>query len=166
MQTKKINCPLCHQDKTIPFIKTRGYNYTECSNCGLYYVNPQPTAESIRNFYENKNTTWNPGKETEKLNQKLVSLIKKKKPDGGVLIDFGCSEGNLLLQARKNGFNPVGLEINKTAVEYVRKNFDLNIIHGFSPDDCLSKAPKSYHQATWIGHMHWEHHQKLHQHSS
>jgi len=38
------------------------------------------------------------------------------------LLDFGCGIGNLLLQARLQGFEIYGVEANRAAIDYVRSN--------------------------------------------
>lgn len=43
------------------------------------------------------------------------------------LLDVGCSVGSLLLEARSRGYDVQGLELNKAAAEYGRRQFGLEI---------------------------------------
>ncbi len=48
-------------------------------------------------------------------------------PDGKNLLEVGCSAGYFLLRAREKGWNTYGVDIDETAVEFARKNYNLNV---------------------------------------
>lgn len=48
-----VNCPACNSNTVKKTLKKNGFNYIECSNCGMLYMSPRPTKEILSNFYKN-----------------------------------------------------------------------------------------------------------------
>ena len=58
---KEINCNLCGQNDTKLLFKSKDrrvntknktiFSVVQCKNCGLVYVNPQPSYEELKEFY-------------------------------------------------------------------------------------------------------------------
>jgi 2-polyprenyl-3-methyl-5-hydroxy-6-metoxy-1,4-benzoquinol methylase len=58
---------------------------------------------------------------------RVLSLI----PSGGRLLDVGCACGFLLVAARERGFEVHGVEPSAWATEYARREFGLDVWHGY-----------------------------------
>jgi len=109
----------------------------KCKNCGLVYVNPQPTLEYLKDFYnkgEYRAERWDyvPSymglvtKGHRKVANYLINKIKKDKPQ---LLDIGCGLTDQFEYLKESGWNPKGTELSKTFVKaYQKKGY--NIVNG------------------------------------
>src|SRR5258708_39561699 len=46
-----VSCHVCSSTDDSTYIEARGYRIARCTNCGLWFVNPQPTMGELRQFY-------------------------------------------------------------------------------------------------------------------
>jgi len=138
MQQKSSNCNACGLDKT-KFIGIReGLRVVRCRGCGLYYLNPLPEykKEEIQEIYSDDyyKDHWRGGdgrfgprmQEMLKLSAELVLNRIESYSKGGKLLEVGCGYGEVLLEARKRGWQAQGVEISQAAVNYLQK-FDLKV---------------------------------------
>lgn len=105
------------------------FEILKCTNCGLKKTYPSPDISNIMNgcniaFMQNteeweKKDTWSAG----------IARLAKKYVSGGNFLDIGCFTGRLVEAAEHMGFNPYGVEVNKTAVEYAKEK-DRNVYLG------------------------------------
>ena len=51
-------------------------------------------------------------------------------PDRENILEIGCSAGYFLIRARAKGWNAYGIDIDKNAIEYAQKNYNLNVTCG------------------------------------
>ncbi len=102
----------------------------ECINCGLVYLNPRPTQESMANFYpkdyhEDRNT------ESFKLRyQRQMEYLPKL--DSQVILDIGCARGDYLafLKACSPNIEVVGVDYFSEQVNYDYIEFHKNTLPG------------------------------------
>ena len=109
----------CTKNKKIIIFKNKNYSWSICRECCLISIDIK---KKINHFSEKKNKIFNNNNEMNtyefdnfyKKNIK-TKLLKKNK----ICLDYGCGNGNFLMQAKKKGFkNVYGYEPNK----YRRKN--------------------------------------------
>ena len=141
-----IKCILCNVDDADFFIEDEGFTAVKCKRCGLMYVNPRPEFEESKERYNDSYLT-----EAEEhiatideniLRAKLdLELIKRYKKEGRML-EIGCAEGSFLAEAKKSGYEPYGLEINKKFIEYARNKYQLANI--FEQDILESSFPERH----------------------
>jgi len=104
----------------------------QCEKCGIAYVSDPITQEEISNFYRlSEDETYleeqNAREWTFKLYLwKLNRHLSKKK---GKLLDIGTNTGLFVKLALEDGFDAVGLEPNKEAVNFAKKKYNLNLIN-------------------------------------
>lgn len=155
---EKVKCNLCSQDDTKLFAKVSYFDYlmrrpdlktdsdpilknhdlatfkfdiVTCNNCGLTYVNPRLTQDSLNSLYSDKyfkyyvdetSSAHLKRQETFKIEIKeLESLVS-----GGNILDVGCGGGFFLSSLGKK-WKKHGTEINPSAVRYGRNKFKLDI---------------------------------------
>lgn len=133
-------CPLCGGSKLTEVLEDRidyefgisnKLNYYECNNsaCGFIFANPIPSIEEIQSFY-NKYTTHNENKNISHLNflARLNKVFKDKtlskifvntQINDIKVLDFGCGNGNLLMDLKKLGIkNLYGYDFDAKALHY------------------------------------------------
>ena len=149
---KKINCNLCGSKNHIFLFKGKDrlhnvpeeFNIVKCKNCGLVFINPQPSQKELKKYYPEKYFTHQIKKNNFK--EKIRKIIYKTyhgpesnlflkflffpyhhlrgvpyKKDGKIL-DIGCGNGRFLLDCKKTGWNVYGIEIDKEASQITKKN--------------------------------------------
>jgi len=150
---KKFNisstiCPVCHHDGSSSNIISRleSRNFYNCPECGItYQVFFKELANSYRKDYffdDYKNqygcTYLEDFENIQKISvprlqiiNKLRYVINKKKNMLNLeLLDIGCAYGPFLLESKKNGYIPTGIEIIADAVKYIRSKLGFSVYSG------------------------------------
>lgn len=133
MLLEHISCDLCtSEDYIVRYRKPdnwlRGSLYqfcvVECLECGLVYVNPRPTMESMDGFYP---AGYHSGRGPERL-AKRYAVQKALLPDlsGKRVLDIGCARGDFLSYLLNTGavFEAYGVDAFSTGVSDKRIHFD------------------------------------------
>ncbi len=109
-------CPVCDNAVQVPFLKSRGYSIVRCNDCGLLFVNPRPSEESIRQLFVQEYIDSEERVEKQFISYRISSLrreaqtIRRLSPGGGKLLDIGTASGAFLgcfLGTPKMGEYPV-----------------------------------------------------------
>ncbi len=103
-----VECDLCHsKEYTVRYRKPDTWSrlnqfefpVVECNNCGLVFVNPRPTLDSMRfyypeNYYDNRD---------DELHQKRYSVQEEFLPKltNEKILDIGCARGDFLIYLKK-----------------------------------------------------------------
>jgi len=116
----QVSCRACGSLSYEGFLEGHGYRIVTCRDCGLRYVNPQPTAQELRDFYSNfdRETTWR-GDGEESFDRGMRKIILRYRRRGS-LLDVGSSRGNFLLSMRAAGFDVYGVEPSAKNSEFAR----------------------------------------------
>jgi SAM-dependent methyltransferase len=98
----------------------------QCLDCGLRYVNPQPSDRELHNFYADfdHESTWR-GDGEEAFDRAICNFVCCFRRHGSVL-DIGSSRGNSLIAMRRSGFSVYGIEPSPQNSEFARA------VHGIS----------------------------------
>ena len=128
-----VPCHVCSSTDEATYIEARGYRIARCKNCGLWFVNPQPTVDELREFY----TTYDDGEQwrnrEEHFNRVVRKAVLRLKRRGAVL-DVGCGSGNFLRCMKEAGFSAFGIEPSLPGSEYARDEHGVDIYHGLIED--------------------------------
>jgi 2-polyprenyl-3-methyl-5-hydroxy-6-metoxy-1,4-benzoquinol methylase len=116
-----------------------GFSMFKCPNCELVYINPAPQ----QNFLNEKVYSFESGYQANKQKDLSKIPIDKKTKEimsflvksgvKGKLLDVGCSNGEFLFQAKKNGFESYGVELNRRTADIANSN-GLNVFNGLLSD--------------------------------
>ena len=159
-----IHCILCgSEDITQTLIERKDFeyniqtklNYYRCNNlkCQLVFVDPMPNIDQIQSFYLNY-TTHLSNKKINKLNLLanlnhflnniyLKNLFINRDIDNIKILDFGCGNGNLLIELKKRGFiNLFGYDFDEKATEMSNNNdyivfSDINLLNKYCKYDYI-----------------------------
>jgi SAM-dependent methyltransferase len=128
-----VSCHLCSGADEVTYLEARGYRIAQCRNCGLWFVNPQPTVEELRQFYATYDDGEQWRKAEEHFSRGVRKAIKRIKPSGAVL-DVGCGSGNFLRYMKEAGFSVVGIEPSESGSQFARDEHSIEIYHGMIED--------------------------------
>lgn len=125
-----IACQLCDGDDTRRLFVKNSYNIVKCRQCGLVYINPQPTTSELMAVYAAGYYFLGKGKtlhgyrrdyfarrerRLRRAGKRLKRILRFK--SGGRLLDVGCGPG-LFLEAAREHFAVSGVEVIPEAAEY------------------------------------------------
>jgi 2-polyprenyl-3-methyl-5-hydroxy-6-metoxy-1,4-benzoquinol methylase len=101
----------------------------KCKRCGLVYANPAPPENKLLDSYMDMvDELYIEEEEGRRLSAKSILNVLRKFKKRGRILDVGCATGFLLDEARKDGWEPYGVELSKWAVEYAKRKFNLENI--------------------------------------
>jgi hypothetical protein len=132
MQAKMVACNICNSDDydvLFPAGKAQVHRIVKCKNCGLIYSNPQTDNVGAveKNYLEFTNGTSDAAFEealkdfTPEKNQylkkqflqlkdyhKIIDFVDK--PNKGLFVEIGSFAGTFLSEAKKKGWQVLGIE--------------------------------------------------------
>ncbi len=140
------NCKLCGSAEKVVFLSPTEFgdgksSLVRCSNCGMTYIDPAPTKDALKKFYEDTYLTPeyrkidgasipDPRQEllyTFQVMEKHLDEIEKRKTPPGNILDVGCSHGAFMLEANSRGWTTVGVEPFQAAAEFCKNSLGLNV---------------------------------------
>lgn len=127
-----MNCILCGSKGKIFYQRTNnGDCILKCLQCGMLFVNPQPTQEQLEEFYRDFDSGYQLKYKDQviKRSKKIFDLVQKFRRNGR-LLDVGCGYGFFLDIARKNGWQATGLELSPAAADFAKRNLGLQVFIG------------------------------------
>jgi SAM-dependent methyltransferase len=144
-----VPCRVCSSINHIPFADALGYRIVLCRDCGLWYVNPQPTIEELEQFYAEYDEGIQWRQNEEPFNRAMRDVIISLKQTGTVL-DVGCGSGNFLLCMRGTGFSVFGIEPSKTGSEYTEASNGVEVFKGMVEEYLALPDHKSFDVVTLL----------------
>lgn len=135
----KDNHGIVHSGKVIA--KSGNYNVIDCNHCRFSHITPIPSETDLEHFYsDNFYAEEKPQYiDTASKDHKWIALNYQDKFESinshfnnnvGRALDIGSGPGGFLIAAQKYGWDAVGIEPGKLAVDYC-KSLGLTIIEGF-----------------------------------
>ena len=129
-------CLLCGSKGRDTLFRKHGFSFHRCTECGFVYADPQVRDEALMQEYEGSsaNDLWidvllsdaNHAYDHDKF-AAGVRLLESVTGGPGKVLDIGCSIGHFLKIARDMGWDSLGMEVNKRAVEHARNVWGLSI---------------------------------------
>jgi len=137
---ESVACDFCKSDEaSLKYTRADGLTVTECSICGLAYLNPRPKNDIIEHFYDQDYFTGvsaNSGlgglkcevahdrsKPHKAASPRPIKLLSDN--FGGVrnkaILEIGCATGDLLAALKEGGAIVRGIEYSRYAAEVARE---------------------------------------------
>jgi hypothetical protein len=123
-------CPLCEagwKPISAPPVAIGNFNgdlgLAECLGCGVRFVNPRPSPESLSAFYNTEGYDCHDPQFGSDPNPRL-KIIRQFKTSG-VLCDFGAGAGLLLNAAKLLGWNVCGVEAGRSRESLQSSGFNV-----------------------------------------
>ena len=133
---KKTKCFVCGSSKYEFVVNIFGFDYVQCLNCSHVFVSKLPDFAKIRKsyssdifnemtsrLYANKEVYQYRVDNIAKPKVKFVEKFVKK----GKWLDIGCGTGEIIYYAKKQGWDVMGLEVNKIARDFALKHFGVSV---------------------------------------
>jgi SAM-dependent methyltransferase len=119
-------CPVCQGVRIYYLFSTGGHRVVRCEDCGLVFLNPQPSDDELARIYS---ANYFLGSESEagrisasELKQATARLYLSEigryhGSECGRLLEVGCGEGDFLVSAEAEGWQVTGVEFSPAACE-------------------------------------------------
>jgi SAM-dependent methyltransferase len=117
------------------------FDLVKCSGCGLVYVHPMPSLETVCSLYSEKyfysdfscgirKGTYleTEGSRVEEYRETLTQIQVFK--GSGRFLEVGCAAGSFLNYAQRAGFEVEGVDISEWAASTAREQFGLKVHQG------------------------------------
>lgn len=133
---KKISrCPICNSNKRKIYTKVYSFTYYNCNSCNHLYSGLIPSAKVLKSLYAETGedseieSSQREIYANEKYFEKRLTQIAYPKAkfasdtisERGLWIDLGAGVGDLLLSAKKFGWETLGFESDRFQVEFARE---------------------------------------------
>jgi len=126
-------CIVCESNQTSVWATYGSFTAVKCNKCNMIWINPMVNKEGTAKYYQDYiGMRFEDVERTEQRKKQYIidrDYIMEYITSGKVL-DVGCS-GGFFLQELGEAFDRYGIEIDKNAVEYARKNYSFgqNVIN-------------------------------------
>ncbi|OGY46847.1 MAG: hypothetical protein A2840_02710 [Candidatus Buchananbacteria bacterium RIFCSPHIGHO2_01_FULL_47_11b] len=135
-------CLVCavSSDQAEEVLTIYGAKYSQCKNCGHYYVLNRPTDDVLNEFYKTS-TEYQSTYADPKTLEKRIEWISKpkaeyvlaqyKKKYGRLprkVIDVGAGSGHFVHTLRQMGVDCDGVEISKPGQEFAKEHFNVELL--------------------------------------
>ncbi|MFP4362289.1 MAG: class I SAM-dependent methyltransferase [Spirochaetia bacterium] len=148
-ELREVSCGVCGHSAYQLAWDLGDYRFQKCLNCGVYYQNPQPVFQELKNRYEEDYLEYEIENEANFLGLMLKGLsdinfqeiISRYAGDAPWFLDIGCATGALLEQMKKKGLNVKGVEISSIMAQYGKNTRGIDIVNtdletaGFSDNE-------------------------------
>jgi 2-polyprenyl-3-methyl-5-hydroxy-6-metoxy-1,4-benzoquinol methylase len=147
-----VPCDLCGDNSFTPRLTSRdGACYVACANCGLVFINPRVSADSLRAVYDDYAEGYYLPRVRDiglsEGNDEILSQLETYSGAQGRLLDVGSSLGTFLLAARHRGWQVSGIEIARPAADYARREHGLDVFTGTLPE---ARIPDNSHDVVTL----------------
>jgi 2-polyprenyl-3-methyl-5-hydroxy-6-metoxy-1,4-benzoquinol methylase len=122
-------CHVCEGTRIYYLFSAADYRVVRCDDCGLVFLNPQPSDEELARIYGGD---YFLGSETEEGRRAareikqatakgyLSEISRYRGSSGGRMLEVGCGEGDLLELAEATGWEVTGIEYSGAACDRAR----------------------------------------------
>lgn len=123
-------CYLCGCKKNSRVCVKNGYNIEKCSMCGFIFVSNVPNRTVIDKFYK-RFDYQDPLSAEKRIREDAIRSLKHLSNFVSInkkFIDLGCGRGYFMDEARKIGWNPVGIDYSDEVISYAKNVLNLNVL--------------------------------------
>ena len=127
-----VNCPVCDSNRAALFFEKDWFQYVQCQDCSMVYMNPCLNQAATYAFYNSDvNAIYNEIKFDQvsnapslddRINLANLDLIDRYRiRTDGTLLEIGSAKGFFLSKAKERGYKVYGIELNKKNAELSRQ---------------------------------------------
>jgi SAM-dependent methyltransferase len=143
-----VNCPVCDSNRAALFFEKDWFQYVQCQDCAMVYMNPRLNQAATYAFYNSDvNAIYNETKFDQvsvapslddRINLANLDLIDRfRTRTGGALLEIGSAKGFFLSKAKERGYKVYGIELNKKNAELSRQLVGDTVLEGDLFDACF-----------------------------
>lgn len=133
-------CHVCGGTKVYYLFSTSGHRVVRCDDCGLVFLNPQPSDKELSDIYTAQYFLGSESEEGQReasqikqaTGREYLSEITRYRGDkAGRLLEVGCGDGDFLELAETQGWEVTGIEYSAAACDRARQRLKRgNVLQG------------------------------------
>jgi SAM-dependent methyltransferase len=134
IEMEEVNCPICERSGRNPIHQEDSFHMVRCTSCQFIYLNPRPTDESLFRFYQHylpeegsSIESWQ--KMMQPVFKRAAHLLQQYRREGR-LLDVGSGFGFFLAEMKSKGWEVMGVEISKKAMDYAEDVLGMRVYSG------------------------------------
>lgn len=146
-----VPCNFCNSTEFKEYDREGSWTIVKCSNCGFIYTNPQPSPESLPNYYSedyfkdkrHKSKFYNEDgtQKNEVANYtNRITDIETHSDERGKILEIGSARGGFLKTMKERGWSVQGVEISADAAAIANQNGVETFVGTFMGYDSEVKA--------------------------
>ena len=126
---EEIACIFCGASRpSSGVIHENGFDARQCSNCGLIFVSPRPSAADTADLYISDKSHLSAQSHvrgydsliTRAATKYRLQVLAKYVRPGSTIVEIGAGGGAFLVEAQRQGFDVQGVELNPVQAEFIR----------------------------------------------
>lgn len=133
MEDAPTTCPVCSAVTAWPAFTKSGYALRRCAACGLLFVFPYPSDETLRRWYNDRSRTPTEDFFNKATSRRRRAFLRSLKflPHiiGKDVLDIGCGGGFMVSAFARLGARARGLDISEGSIAYARKHFPRGVFY-------------------------------------
>jgi len=126
-------CPLCQSRRLYYSFTKQGYRVERCKDCTFMLLNPQPRDEELAAIY-NAQYFLGSAQDRQRVSDMkaatarlyLRDLQRYRGSAHGRLLELGCGQGELLVEAQRLGYDVTGVEYSSSAAACAQQRLGPN----------------------------------------
>jgi len=127
------NCHVCKGVRIYYLFSACGHRVVRCEDCGLVFLNPQPSDDELARSCDANNFSGGDGaagrNSVSKIKQAaaksyLSEIHRYRGFEPGQLLEVGCGEGDFLASAEADGWQVTGVELSSAACKIARQRLE------------------------------------------
>jgi SAM-dependent methyltransferase len=127
---EEIPCIFCNKRIDNVAIVENGYTGLKCYECSLIFISPRPDAEEVIETYADTHAASDADTQfqfdkVQRLGAALTISRIKKYRQGGSVLELGPGGGFFLEAAKKEGYEPFGIELNPIEARWIREGLHI-----------------------------------------
>jgi 2-polyprenyl-3-methyl-5-hydroxy-6-metoxy-1,4-benzoquinol methylase len=140
LETTEVPCNLCGAHESLPLYLNCSLRIVRCRECGLVFVNPQPTLEALREYHgaselmsqDGWSSYFNHSQEQirELWEERFADVRRWKQASNVSLLDVGAGYGDFLHYASKEGWQVSGFEFSPAVAKLSREKYGIPLAVG------------------------------------
>lgn len=130
-------CHVCESVRVYYLFSTSGHRVVRCEDCGLVFLNPQPSEDELARIYTPDRFLGSDSKAGQREASELKLATAKfylseihryRGPESGRLLEVGCGNGDFLVLAEAGGWQVTGIEYSPAACEKARQRLKHGVV--------------------------------------
>lgn len=130
---ESIACIFCGPAPSEVVIVENAFAARQCSECGLIFVSPRPSREQVADLYRldeahlsSEYHLSDAGTLLSRLYARHAIRHVRRQAKRGRLLEVGAGNGDVLVEARRRGFEVCGVELNPTQAAFIREQLGIS----------------------------------------